>query len=104
VCGGKALVLANGATGGNWVRLKLTGTRSNRNAIGSRITARTADGSTQTYEVQSAASYLAANDMRVLLGLGPQKEAHSIEIRWPSGAKQTLDKVKSGETIEVREP
>jgi hypothetical protein len=104
VCGGRALVLANGAKGGNWVRLKLVGTRSNRNAIGSRITARTAGGPTQSYEVHSAASYLAANDMRVLIGLGQQKEAQSIEIRWPSGAKQTIEKVKAGETLEVREP
>lgn len=103
-CGGKASVLLNTANGSNWVQLKLTGTRSNRNGIGSRVVARLADGRLQTFDVHTAASYLAANDPRVLVGLGAVKSVESIEIRWPSGARQTLNNVSSGRVIELREP
>jgi hypothetical protein len=106
VCGGRAVVLSNAMKGGgNWIRLNLIGTRSNRNGIGSRVTARVADSAMQVYEVHSGSSYLAASDRRVLIGLGDtHKEAKLIEIRWPGGAKQTLEKVKGGQTVEVREP
>jgi hypothetical protein len=104
-CGGPPSVLTNRiGSRSNWLRLKLTGTRSNRNAIGSRIVARLPGGQTQRYEVHTASSYLAANDARVLIGLGPHRAVESIEIRWPGGARQVLKDVRGGQAVEVREP
>ncbi len=104
-CGRNAYILSNTAGNrNNWLRIELTGTRSNRNAIGSRVTIRLANGLTQTYEVQTASSYLSANDRRPLVGLGREKAATRVEIRWPNGAMQVIENAKAGQTLAVKEP
>ena len=67
---------------GGWVRFKLVGTKSNRNAIGSRIRV-TAGGITQTDEVRSGESYLSSCDLRVHFGLGAASRIDQVEIGWP---------------------
>jgi enediyne biosynthesis protein E4 len=71
---------------GNWVLLKLTGTVSNRSAIGARVRL-TAGGMTQTAEVRSGGSYLSQSDLRLHFGLGTATRIDRVEIDWPSGAK-----------------
>ena len=71
---------------GNWVLLKLTGTKSNRSAIGARVRV-TAGGMTQTAEVRSGGSYLSQSDLRLHFGLGAATRIDRVEIDWPSGAK-----------------
>jgi len=71
---------------GNWVLLKLTGTKSNRSAIGARVRL-TAGGMTQTAEVRSGGSYLSQSDLRLHFGLGAATRIDRVEIDWPSGAK-----------------
>jgi hypothetical protein len=104
-CGQPAQILLN-ATGNraNWLRLDLTGKSSNRNAIGARVSAKLRNGLQQTYEVQSASSYMAANDRRVLFGLGSEPVVQRVEIRWPSGRSQVLENVKAGQTLSLTEP
>jgi enediyne biosynthesis protein E4 len=72
---------------GNWIILKLEGRRSNRSAIGARVSV-TAGGRTQTGEVRSGGSYLSQNDLRLHFGLGGARAVDRVEIRWPSGALQ----------------
>lgn len=74
---------------GHWVILKLTGTRSNRSAIGARVKL-TANGHSQYGEVRSGGSYLSQNDLRLHFGLGSSTNIDRIEIAWPSGLKQKL--------------
>ena len=103
-CGQKAYVLSNAVGNRNqWLRLQLTGVRSNRDAIGARVTV-LAGGITQVYEVNTASSYLSANDRRLLVGLGQEKQATRVEIRWPAGGVQVLTNVKAGQALAVREP
>ena len=71
--------------------LKLTGTRSNRSAIGARVKL-VANGHAQYGEVRSGGSYLSQNDLRLHFGLGPATNIDRIEIEWPSGAHQILQK------------
>ena len=71
---------------GNWVLLKLIGTKSNRSAIGARVRV-TAGGMTQTAEVRSGGSYLSQSDLRLHFGLGTATRIDRVEIDWPSGAK-----------------
>lgn len=73
----------------NWTTLRLAGTRSNRSAIGARVTL-SASGLSQMQEVASGGSYLSQNDLRLHFGLGSAKMIDRIEIRWPSGTRQTL--------------
>jgi len=86
----------------HWIVLKLTGTKSNRSAIGARVRL-TASGRSQIDEVRSGGSYLSQNDLRLHFGLGASKEAHRIEIDWPSGVRQTLSHVKGDRVVSIRE-
>jgi hypothetical protein len=54
--------------------------------------------------VNNAASYLAANDLRLHVGLGAAKIATRIEIRWPSGQTQVLSNVAANRVLTVDEP
>ena len=74
--------------GGNWLKVHLTGARSNRSAIGARIKVR-AQGFQQTQEVMSQSSFLSVNDRRIHFGLGKLSSV-DVEILWPSGTKQTF--------------
>jgi hypothetical protein len=72
---------------GQWVAVKLVGTRSNRSAIGARVRC-TAGGATQTGEVRGGGSYISQNDLRVHFGLGPAGKVDRLEVRWPSGGEE----------------
>jgi enediyne biosynthesis protein E4 len=80
------------ADGYHRVLFKLIGTKSNRAAIGARVTIRSA-GVIQLGEVRGGASYLSQNDLRLHFGLGAAKKIESVEIRWPSGKIETLENV-----------
>ncbi|PYV87141.1 MAG: hypothetical protein DMG05_18215 [Acidobacteria bacterium] len=79
------LYLPGRPSAGRWVRFKLVGTRSNRDAIGSRITI-SAAGLTQTDEVRSADSYVSSSDVRVHFGVGDAPVIEQVQIRWPDGS------------------
>jgi hypothetical protein len=74
----------------NWLRLKLTGTKSNPDAIGARVTLK-AGGKTLQREVAATRSYLSQSELPLTFGLGKEAKIHSIEIRWPTGATQLLN-------------
>jgi enediyne biosynthesis protein E4 len=80
------------ADGFHRVLFRLIGTKSNRAAIGARVTIRAA-GVKQFSEVRGGASYLSQNDLRLHFGLGTAKKMESVEIRWPNGAVETLQNV-----------
>jgi len=103
---GKAALLHNeNHTGNGWIRLKLVGTTSNRDAYGARVRV-TVGHETQTQEVHSGSSYLSASDRRLLFGLGKATQADRVEIRWPSGRVQPLgpiQRMQTGQTLTVTE-
>jgi hypothetical protein len=72
------------------VLFELIGTKSNRAAIGARVTIQSA-GVRQIAEVRGGGSYLSQNDLRLHFGLGKSKKIESVEIRWPSGKLETLE-------------
>jgi hypothetical protein len=83
------------------IKVKLLGTKSNRSAIGARVTARYG-GKTQTQEVLSQASYYSANDLRLHFGLGANDKV-DLEIRWPNGNIERLANVAANRMITIRE-
>jgi hypothetical protein len=87
----------------HWILLKLTGTRSNRSAIGA-VVRLTAGGRTQTQEVRSGGSYLSQSDLRLHFGLGAAAQIDRMEIAWPSGARQTLSGLPTDRVVTVTEP
>lgn len=87
---------------GNWILLKLEGTKSNRDAIGARVTVRVGDHQ-QTQEVRSGGGYISQSDFRLHFGLGKAAKADAIEIRWPSGLVQRLENVTANQIVKIRE-
>jgi enediyne biosynthesis protein E4 len=95
-------LLRNDVTGGHhWIKVKLTGKKSNRSAIGARVTVRYGD-KVQAKEVLGQSSYLSVNDPRLHFGLGRAAKA-DIDIRWPLGATEKLSNVAANQLIYVTE-
>jgi hypothetical protein len=95
-------LLRNDVSGGHhWIKLKLNGVKSNRSAIGARVTV-TYGGKLQAQEVLSQSSYLSVNDSRLHFGLG-SVDTVDIEIRWPLGQVEKLQGVKADQLIHVTE-
>ncbi|MEA2559196.1 MAG: hypothetical protein QOH06_700 [Acidobacteriota bacterium] len=69
---------------GNWLALKLVGTKSNRDAIGARVTVRS-NGQTWIREVNGGNGYAGQSSTRLHFGLGSVGKIDAVEIRWPSG-------------------
>ena len=68
----------------HWVAFKTVGTRSNRDGIGAKITAKVGNR-ILVDEVRSGSSYISQNDLRVHFGLGSATKLDSVQVRWPSG-------------------
>jgi hypothetical protein len=99
---GVNLLLNDGGNASNALLVQLEGATSNRSAIGARI-ALTAGQQTQVREVQSGSSYLAQNDLRAHFGLGRAERVDRLEIRWPSGLKESIEKIAANQIVTIRE-
>jgi hypothetical protein len=95
-------LLRNDVSGNShWIKVKLHGVRSNRGAVGGRVTVRYGD-KVQAQEVLSQSSYLSSNDSRLHFGLGPVTTV-DLEIRWPLGQVENLNGVAADQLIHVTE-
>jgi hypothetical protein len=81
----------------------LHGTKSNRDGIGAEVKLTTASGKVQYGMVTTTGSYQSAQDKRLYFGIGQEKTIRSLEIRWPSGIKQTVDNVPIRKIVEITE-
>ena len=95
-------VLKNLGTRRNGVAVRLTGTKSNRDAIGARCTIE-AGGRRQLQEVTSGGSYFSQNSMALYFGLGSSDAVDSITIRWPSGTVQKWGRLSGNRTLLITE-
>jgi hypothetical protein len=82
----------HGVAGNHRVEFRLSGTKSNRAAIGARVTVR-AGKLVQFDEVRGGGSYLSQNDLRVHFGLGKAAMIDSMEVLWPSGVVEKFSGV-----------
>jgi hypothetical protein len=86
----------------HWIGIDLRGRVSAPKGEGSRITVTDATGRKQIFDVNSAGSYLASSDPRILVGLGAESVA-KVEIHWPSGKDQILQNLTVDRYYEVNE-
>jgi len=102
--GGPARVYLNPANApAKSVRVRLEGAgRSNRDAIGARVTA-SIGGRTLTQQVSGGQSYLSASEKTLTFGLDGASRVDTLEIRWPDGATQTLRDVPGGARLAIRQ-
>ena len=85
----------------HWLKVKLEGVKSNRSAIGARVTAHYG-GKIQAQEVLSQASFYSANDRRLHFGLGAASKV-DLEIRWPNGNQERVQSVPANRLVVIQE-
>ncbi|HEX8367966.1 MAG TPA: CRTAC1 family protein [Pyrinomonadaceae bacterium] len=85
------VILKNDGTKNHWLGVDLRGEKSAPNGEGARVIATDASGRKQIFDASNAGSYLAANDSRILIGLGSVDAVKRVEIRWTSGKTQVLE-------------
>jgi enediyne biosynthesis protein E4 len=103
VRGSRAALLRNdGGNVHNWLQVFLIGTKSNRDAVGASLKL-VSEGFTQVKQRQGGMGYMSASDPRVHFGLGTRKAIESLEITWPNGAVEKLDKVPVNQIVTVKE-
>ena len=102
------LLRCDSRIGNNWIKIKTIGTKSNRSGIGARIKCITHLPSEKSLhpqidEVRSGGGYFSQNDLRVHFGIGKADKVELLEIRWPSGAVDTIRDIKPNQVIFVKE-
>jgi hypothetical protein len=100
--GGPAVLLRNDGVTNHSLRIRLEGTRSNRDGFGAAVRV-TAGGETQSQMLRSGSSYLSQSERILTFGLGPRTQADAVEIRWPSGQVDRMSNVKAGAVVTIKE-
>jgi hypothetical protein len=103
--GGPAYLFRSTGVTNHSLRVKLVGTKSNRDGIGAvvRITAGNDKQNTQSQMLRSGSSYLSQSELVLTFGLGSLTQADALEIQWPSGQVDKLANVAGDQTIIVQE-
>ena len=87
------------------LKIQLHGTVSNRQGIGAVVTVALPDGRKVVKVVDGKSGYLSQSDLPLYFGLGEADHAAGIEVRWPSGKRQSMvGPVTAGQTVAVTEP
>ncbi|MFQ5628110.1 MAG: CRTAC1 family protein, partial [bacterium] len=96
------LLRNKGGSKKNWLKIKLTGTKSNRQAIGAKLRLVAGDA-VHVRQIGAQSSYCSQNDLTAHIGLGANTQADSLEITWPSGMHEKLQNLTANQMIEVIE-
>ncbi len=96
---GPAYLFHNEGGTNHSLRIKLVGTKSNRDGIGAVV--RLSDK--QWKMLRSGSSYLSQSELVLTFGLGSQTKVDGIEVQWPSGQTDRLSNVNAGQTITIQE-
>ncbi len=87
------------------LKVRLRGTRSNREGLGAQVTLVLPDGRRILKVLDGKSGYLSQSDLPLYFGLADADHAGAIEVRWPSGRRQSVPgPVKAGQTVEIVEP
>ncbi len=100
--GGPAALFKNTGATNHSLRIKLVGTKSNRDGLGATV--RVTNGAdTQSKMLTSGGSYLSSSELVLTFGLGDRSKIDAIEIRWPSGQTDQLKDVPADQIITIKE-
>lgn len=99
---GRPSLYKNFGPRGNWIVVLAVGSRSNRSAIGTRISVVAGGGRRMIREVRSGGTYASQSDLRLHFGLGTAKEA-DLEVRWPDGSVEKFAGVAANQFLTIRE-
>ena len=87
----------------HWIKFKLEGTTSNRDAIGAVIEVQTATR-TMRRQVMPTRSYLSQVELSVTIGLGKEEMITSVKIHWPGGKLQELESMAVDQLLNIKQP
>jgi hypothetical protein len=99
---GPAYLFHNEGGTNHSLRIKLEGTKSNRDGIGALVRV-SSGGDKQSKMLRSGSSYLSQSELVLTFGLGAQTKADNVEIQWPSGQVDKLSGIDAGQTVTVEE-
>ena len=85
------------------LRIKLTGTHSNRDGIGARVSVQAAGGARLSSMVKTGSSYCSQSELPLTFGLGKADKPYTIEINWPSGGVDKIPEVKANQALTIQE-
>jgi hypothetical protein len=100
--GAPAVLFRNSGNSNHRLRVKLVGTKSNRDGIGAVVRV-TAGGGTQDQMLRSGGSYESSSELVLTFGLGAAAQVDAIEVRWPSGQTDSLKNVRADQIITLKE-
>jgi enediyne biosynthesis protein E4 len=100
--GGRVYLFHNEGVKNNSLRIKLKGTKSNRDGIAAVVNL-TSAGAKQWQMLRSGSSYLSQSELVLTFGLGSAAKADSVEVHWPSGQLDKLSNIEASETVIVEE-
>lgn len=89
--------------GHHWLRVKLTGKKCNRNAVGSWLLLHQGDV-VQRRQITAARSYLSQSELVATFGLGDNPKIDRLEILWADGSKQELTDVVADKLLSIEQP
>jgi enediyne biosynthesis protein E4 len=101
--GPAALFVKHGGPANNWMLLDLKGTKSNRDGIGAHVKLELASGRTLYAHVTTANGIYSASDKRVHFGLGSETQVAALEISWPSGTVQRIERPAINQVLRIVE-
>ncbi|HCS51183.1 CRTAC1 family protein [Rubinisphaera sp.] len=96
------LLRNNQDTANNWIRFELSGTDSNRNAIGAVVKIKT-ETETLVRRIMPTRSYLSQVELPVTIGLGTSEQIHALEILWPGGNTEEFNNLEINRTYQIAE-
>jgi len=100
--GGRPYLFHNEGGGNHSLRVKLVGTKSNRDGIGSVV--RVKSGKDEQWQMlRSGSSYLSQSEIVLTFGLGKEAKADSLEVQWPSGQVDKLSNISASQTVTIQE-
>lgn len=99
--GGSPVLFRNPGGSNHGLRIKLVGTKSNRDGIGAVV--RLKNGADTQYQMLHSGGYLSQSELVLTFGLAGAQRADSVEITWPSGQVDRLSNVEANQTITVEE-
>jgi hypothetical protein len=102
--GGPAVLLRNdGGNRNGWLRVRLVGTKSNRDGIGARVSLTLPGGGKSWAVVKTGSSYCSQSELPLTFGLGTAKGVDAVAVAWPSGQIDRMGPHSAGRTLVVTE-
>ena len=87
----------------HWLAIRLRGRRSNRQGLGAIVRVHLPDGRDLQNHATTAVGYASSSEAVVRFGLGPNRAAEMVEVRWPSGAVQKLANITGDQVVDITE-